>query len=352
MSNPAIEPAPANPFLQHLDGLVDELRLRVSPALEAFDVESVHKARVTTRRLKAAMDLLEVILEKHTGKPLAKLGRKLRRRLGPLRDADVMLEHLDEIYEESPDLGAGCEWLKARLIVDREDARAKSRKQSSAVKVITKLGAWEAMRSKLLDVQAAIPSLLAESTHQQLDQFIDQANQLRARLHKEDVDDPVQTKHDPHQLRIAGKSLRYTLELAEANGQELPEGVLKTFKKMQEALGAWHDFVVLGERAMKACLEVDLPLHDPLTQRQVLKLIDHAMTEAQDELEGFADLWEQKGQELSQNIRNAFVLTTPGQPPGSGQSTDATGSQTDPDPSHLPQSADPQDASPAPPPAA
>ena len=55
---------------------------------------------------------------------------------------------------------------------------------------------------------------------------------------------------DVHELRIAGKLLRYTLELAEPLGYQLSPSVLKSFKQLQEALGLWHDDVVLGERAL------------------------------------------------------------------------------------------------------
>lgn len=304
------------PFLVHLDGLVEELRRFTPAALDDFDENSVHKARVTTRRLKAAIDLLDPVLERDHSKPFSKIGRKLRKRLGSLRDVDVLLSHLDEIKSGSSELTGGAEWLRDRLLRDREDVRHESSKRSPAARVVAKLATWSRVREDVVQAQPALPSLLAESMHVQLDYFIDQANQLRTKLQGGDIVEPTATKHDPHELRIAGKSLRYTLELADAAGHELPGDLFKTFKKMQESLGDWHDYVVLAERAMAACLEEDLPLHEPRMQREVLKLIDYAMTHAEADLNRFMELWEEKGQELSEKIRDAFVLTRAGELPG------------------------------------
>ena len=56
-------------------------------------------------------------------------------------------------------------------------------------------------------------------------------------------------------MRIAGKALRYTLEMAVVEGHTLPGPVLKAFKRMQACLGLWHDYVVLTEAALRASLE-------------------------------------------------------------------------------------------------
>src|SRR5262245_20898256 len=103
------------PLCQHLDSLVDDLRRMIPEALQDFEVDSIHKSRVTTRRLKAALDLLDSALDPDHSKPFAKLGRKLRRKLGPMRDVDVMLGHLDEIKPESPH-AAAVDWLRQRLL--------------------------------------------------------------------------------------------------------------------------------------------------------------------------------------------------------------------------------------------
>ncbi len=315
------------PLLKHLDALVDELRTHATAALEQFEENAVHKSRVTTRRLRAAVELLDRVLHSDHRKPFSKLTRKLRRRLGPLRDIDVMLAHLDEMNVDS-EMAQAVAWLRDRLLADREKARRKSARKSPVSQILPKLSSWEQVRHDVAEARLAVPCLLAESIHSKLDEFINQANQLCAKQSGESPADLLAGHHDPHQLRIAGKSLRYTLELAEADGRELPDQLLKTFKKMQECLGDWHDFVVLAQRAMQGCLAEDLPLHDPAMQRQVLRLIDQAMTRSQQELERFAQLWSDRGQELAKIIRERFILTRPAD---LNQASPVSESQTDRD---------------------
>jgi CHAD domain-containing protein len=278
----------------YLDDLVDELRRMIPDALDQFESEAVHKSRVATRRLKAALDLLEPVLDKKHAKPFAELGKKLRRRLGPLRDGDVMLEHLETLRADES-LAPATKWLHERVAADRDAARRDSQDKAIPARVLSKLGTWWGVREDVIAAEQAVPSLLAESLHLQLDRFIENA-------------DPQQ-RHDPHQLRIAGKLLRYTLEIADAVGVQLPKGLTKTFKAMQERLGDWHDQVVLAEQAMRCCLDEELALHDPRTLRGVLKLIDHATANAERQLNDFDQLWAEQGDAIAQSIRETFPLT-------------------------------------------
>src|SRR5687768_14720757 len=98
------------PLLVYADGLMDALRRHVPKALGEWDGEAIHQARVATRRLKAALDLMRPVIPDKRHKPFARLLRNLRRRLGPLRDADVMLDHLRELAA-SPKSAAAATWL-------------------------------------------------------------------------------------------------------------------------------------------------------------------------------------------------------------------------------------------------
>jgi CHAD domain-containing protein len=69
-------------------------------------------------------------------------------------------------------------------------------------------------------------------------------------------------KGDVHELRIDGKLLRYTLELAAPLGFGAPMPLLRAFKQLQDALGLWHDYVVLGEQTLRYALDQQLPLHN------------------------------------------------------------------------------------------
>ena len=85
------------PLLSYIDELVEELRGHVPKAMKHWDAEAIHQSRVATRRLKAALDLLKPVLSDEHLKPFSRVTRKLRRRLGPMRDLDVMIEHLGDL---------------------------------------------------------------------------------------------------------------------------------------------------------------------------------------------------------------------------------------------------------------
>jgi CHAD domain-containing protein len=299
LSAPAPPPPAAEaPLLLHIDRLMEQLHAQVSKALDAGEVEGIHQARVATRRLKAALDLAEPVVGKKRRKPLARVLRKLRRRLGPLRDTDVMLEHLQELAAKHE---PAARWLADHLSSRREALRGESEKKGSSADVLAALGAWYPVREQIRAGADALPGLLVESLHLQLDAFVEQADRLTAGV----------AAQDPHQLRIAGKALRYTLEMAVAQGHDLHGSVLKTFKRMQETLGAWHDFVVLTDQAMRSSLDELLGHHDPALQEKVLDLARVTLRRSARELEQFGGLWTAKGADLTASIRTTFPLSPP-----------------------------------------
>jgi CHAD domain-containing protein len=315
------------PLLQREDELVDELRENVPKALKEFDEEAIHQARVATRRLKAALELTGPVLPKDQHKPFSRALRKLRRRLGPLRDLDVMIGHLQAMSKQKTSHGA-IVWLLGRLEQARVDARKMDAKESSPGRVLARLGTWWGVRDATASVREAIDSLLAEALHLQLDSFAEQADQLVARTTSQTVAVLDEEPNDPHALRIAGKSLRYTLEMAQAEGHDLPRKVMKAFKRMQESLGQWHDYVVLSERAMQESLAALLPHHDAALQNEVLDLAKSFLRRASKHLAEFATLWSERGAELSAAVRSHFPLSRPVAP----VAEPVTAPKTDPDP--------------------
>lgn len=306
------------PLVAYADDLVENLRQLVPQALRDWDEKAIHDARVSTRRLKAAIDLFRPVVSDQCRRPFARVGRKLRRRLGPLRDLDVMLGHLDELAGNRTHAEAVA-WLAQRLRAAREEARGASMEKAPPPKVLAKLGSWWGLREEIVKGAEAADSLLVESIHLQLDAFAEQADRLTC---PPGVDvTATAAVLDVHQLRIAGKALRYTLEMARAQGRPLARDVMRTFKRMQEALGLWHDFVVLTEWAMRASLDELLAHHDTVLQAKVLSLARLTLNRAEQRLKKFGELWTLEGRELGETVRASFPLTKP-----------FSGSRTDPGP--------------------
>jgi CHAD domain-containing protein len=365
--------------------LLEQLQAHVPKALKDWDEDAVHQARVSTRRLKAALDLLKPVLSKRPRREFGRVLRRLRRRLGPLRDTDVMLGHLG-FLEKVPRHAAAAHWLGQHLCSQRGALREASAKASTPARVLAKLGTWWPVREEVLEAREAVSSLLAESLHLQLEAFAEQSDRLVADLARRSSPPPAPegaapapaaailaperapaatevtppppaaARQDPHELRIAGKLLRYTLEMAAVQGYEFPKSVTKTFKRMQEALGLWHDFVVLSDRALQLSLDEALGHRDPALQEQVLELARVFLRRSAQQLDGFARLWTEEGGELAKVIRAAFPLTqppAPDEPIAEAPQTDpASESKTDPDRPGSEPAADPEAFPPASPSAA
>lgn len=294
------------PFLERLDELIEELHKTVPKALHDWDEDAIHDARVATRRLKAAIDLMRFVLSDDHRKPLARALRKLRRRMGPLRDLDVMIKHLGKLNDH-PAHGVAARWLGDHLLACRDEERDEAHHKSPAADLLARLSAWSDVRREVIEAREAIDSLLAESLHLQIDAFAERARGIVLQTGRESGK-PAHHQ-DPHQLRIAGKLLRYTLELADAHGHPLPASVMRSFKVMQEALGDWHDDVVLVECAMRTSLDESLSYHDADMQQRLLKLAQLFVTRATRELSNFSRLWQQRGDEVAERIRTGFPLT-------------------------------------------
>jgi CHAD domain-containing protein len=312
------------PLLTYLDQLVESLRALVPKAIRDQESDAIHDARVATRRLKASLDLMRPVLSKRYREPFARTLRDLRRTLGEMRDLNVMIDHLGE-FHATETIRPAIEWLIARLNDRCDDARRSAAKDASPTRVIAKLGAWWGVRAEIEEAREATDSLLAESLHLQLDAFCEQADALAG------IRAPASAPpHDPHALRIAGKSLRYTLEMAAVEDHPLPAGVLRKFKRLQESLGLWHDFVVLTERAMCEAVDAMLPHHNANLQRQVFVLSQATLKLSERYLSKVVRLWKSNGEGLAREIRETFPLTRALSPNDVASAGNVIGSQMDP----------------------
>ncbi|HEX2970762.1 MAG TPA: CHAD domain-containing protein, partial [Tepidisphaeraceae bacterium] len=157
---------------------IDDLARSLKPLTEsafAGRPRSIHHARVTTRRLRAAMELISQLLPSESTKPFARTLRKLRRRLGSLRDTDVILDHLDEM--NSANLAKAAVWLTRLLKADRRNYLScltrKKLKQS-----ISGLRRWHAIHRGIRRREGDLARILHSSAADQLAAFARQAHLL------------------------------------------------------------------------------------------------------------------------------------------------------------------------------
>jgi len=209
------------------------------------DIEYIHRMRVASRRLRAALPLFEGCLPKRKAELWLKDIRRITRALGAARDADVQLDALAKYAKKQDDAaqGPGLPRLLLRLRQHRATL------QPPLEEAITRLesdqtvpemrAALEPLAAQAEQVYAFTPQLYRHSFQHisgRLDDFLGYAEIV----HKPDK------VAELHEMRIAAKWLRYTMEnFSGLYGGELKEW-LNPVREMQEQLGDIHDCDVWG----------------------------------------------------------------------------------------------------------
>jgi len=226
-------PLPARLLQQRLLALLDAL-----PAATSGDVTSVHRARVASRRLR---EVLPVLAEAADSPDLDRAGKEVRRitrALGPIRELDVALGHLQEI---GPRTGAS---VRALGVLRRHLSAERQSHRRVMLDVITPSAAAR-LRARL-------------ATHRGRPGHADHAAEIRTARRRAaaralELRSEVRRAgalYDPerlHAVRVAAKKLRYALEVDRELSRSRAMSRITRIKQLQDALGEMHDFEILLE---------------------------------------------------------------------------------------------------------
>jgi CHAD domain-containing protein len=200
------------------------------------DIEGVHQLRVSTRRLRAVLRLVEPVAPSDDLRTYVRGVQQVARVAGDVRDADVLIADLEPyIAALDPDAQTGANELLTVLRAERARAYRRLRerldrdeyqrfKRDFAV-FMSEAGGWDAT-VRVRDVAGSTIWYRYE--------------QLRAF----DRDGPPQVEEELHAMRIAGKRLRYTLELFTDVFGSRVEQVLDPLLAFQDHLGLLNDTAI------------------------------------------------------------------------------------------------------------
>jgi CHAD domain-containing protein len=212
-------------------------RIRRDPTPENF-----HEARVATRRLRAVLRVLEQS-QKEQVRDRAVAVRRLARRLGRVRDLDVVLERVRTFA-----LDRAAEGSRGLAAFSKE---ARSQRKRARRRVIRRLKGKEF--SELKRTLRSLDRRLADSGEAiaELGRSLVVAHG-RALLAR-DVDPTTGRSEDLHRYRVRIKRFRYVLELSPFS-TDLAARLLAEAKHAQDELGALNDAFVaeaLAERFLE-----------------------------------------------------------------------------------------------------
>jgi len=204
------------------------------PALRDATPDSVHDARVATRRLR---ETLRYFADSHEGQAdhMKKAMRKTGRRLGEVRDLDVMEGLLERQTRKSPGAIHAISLARLGLAERQQAARRRMVKALERLELerlsatLPKGSTWARYLGVLLPT--GWPAFLRRRIGEQA------ARLRRAVHHAAGVYFPKRSHH----VRISAKKLRYSVELAQLTGVWNPRLLIGDLRDVQNTLGELHD---------------------------------------------------------------------------------------------------------------
>ncbi|MGH3673317.1 MAG: CHAD domain-containing protein [Pseudonocardiaceae bacterium] len=236
------------------DPTVHQLRAALDTRLRALlahdpgtrvgeDPEELHQMRVAVRRIRAMLKAARPLLERAWADDLRSELGWLGRALGPVRDADVLIERFRGHAVAFDDAGRrSVEILIGALVPDREAARAE---------MLSVLGSrrYSALLRQLAGaVSRPLPRPRGGSAAPPLIELVRQEYRRLVKAVRDAGEDP--SDEVLHTLRIDGKRLRYTGELASSAGRKPVRKLVESTVALQDVLGEHQDACVAQQRVV------------------------------------------------------------------------------------------------------
>lgn len=238
------EKGPRFRFLFQLDATLDKYGKRLERGWPPVGsdpsdvVEAIHDLRVSSRRLRAVVDLMGRFSDKRSHRRAREALRRITRCTGPLRELDVNRQNIvaEMAFSASGPERCALEYLSNALALERGSMAPAARKKferalrrdplrwvrestDMAAAALPKKGLRERARSAVV---ACADGVFAAAPPQ----------------------DGVEDAPAMHATRIAVKKLRYTVDLLDPI-LLAPERIRVRLADAQETLGRYHDLVVL-----------------------------------------------------------------------------------------------------------
>lgn len=249
------ETAFGNAAQETISTLYDQMISNLEGTAADKDIEALHDMRVASRRLRAALRVFKSPLPCSKLQIVTKQVSEITQALGSVRDHDVFIEYLEK---QNKKLNNDINWLIDIEKAEREIARADM------------LNTLNSLPSGTLESDIILMLSKSNMTKDKPKNFM--ASQA-TRLITPRLNDLINLSHsiynpeliaEIHQMRIAAKKLRYTIEaFIPCFGQPLVE-MISEVKLLQEQLGMIHDCDVWVDKLKK--YQNDL---DPVSEKMI-----------------------------------------------------------------------------------
>ncbi|MGD6850466.1 MAG: YfcE family phosphodiesterase [Candidatus Bathyarchaeia archaeon] len=226
----------AETLLKLLDG-VDDL---IDGVIENTDIECIHKTRVASRRLRAALPLFSACFDKKDYRDWTKEIKKVTKLLSQARDLDVQIAFIEQYLKKL----SSAEEKACINVLLKDHKSCRKNVQSpvdSGLKELKDCNTLGDVAQNCKDIvaqelnQPFDPNQVLEKAYWHISYRLDDFLSLAAYVYME----KEKLKH--HQMRIYAKKLRYTMECFAPLYPDKLNGEIQTIKRFQDVLGEMHD---------------------------------------------------------------------------------------------------------------
>jgi putative phosphoesterase len=298
--------------------LLTVFETQIDGVIKSDDIEYVHKTRVTSRRLRAAMPLFKECFPRKEYKKWLYEIKKVTQSLGDARDLDVQIVFVVEYIDK---LDSGAEETGVDILLNAHKDRRKSIQPAiiCGLEELKTTGVLRDLRkfcektviepSKTFDSEKVLEKAYWHISFK-LDDFLALENWVH--LEKEVL------KH--HEMRIHAKKLRYTMEsFAYLYKNKLAEEI-EIIKAFQDLLGEMHDCDVWTQHISKFIQETSTKnkskqkkkADSTETENSLLKFSSYVKERRKENYAKFVRLWDETKKEnffvqIRKDISSKFI---------------------------------------------
>ena len=249
-------------FQRHIECLRAEL-----PGVRDGRLDSIHDARIATRRIREVLPLTHEWQRRHQADDLLSRFKQMGRSLGRVRDADARIDLLRYCESRVP-LAA-----PALVVVRQREEKRRLRRARKLLKSFERLS-----------MEDELARLVARAPWKRSRVWVSYAGAWRGELCRLLTDRAIAARdavihatgvyfpNRAHEARIAIKKLRYSAEIATQIGYGVADSLIRDLKKTADVLGDQHDRQALVDQLVSEDGTEDSAHQEQLRQvQQVLE---------------------------------------------------------------------------------
>jgi CHAD domain-containing protein len=236
-----------------LTTLADAFNAASAQCVEDADADAVHRVRTGSRRLQAMLEAMlrenQTFALDHPARSWLRQLKQIRRAAGPVRDLDVHRKLLEDLVgkaapgSDADPLHRPAETKQAEMLDDWLKSERKHLARGMQKQIRKRQHGLAERQAAVLNAIGSVPLESVRTGRSAdavaLEDFVRAADAM-----------PLLDAENLHDFRKATKKARYVAESATEKGSY--SSVAKALKRVQDAIGAWHDWQCLLEETATA----------------------------------------------------------------------------------------------------